>query len=112
MTHWLATGLDVLRRKTGILERYCEEIGRDPATIERTIGTPVVVARDPAEAQARLERVPAERRPHMVVGPPEQAAEALGPYVDAGFTGFTFNNSIYRTPEAIEEVGEVLRLLD
>ena len=46
-----------------------------------------------------LEHVPAERRPHMNAGTPEQAAEALQPYLDAGFTGFTFNNTIYRTPE-------------
>lgn len=38
-------------------------------------------------------------------------AEALRPYLDAGFTGFTFNNSIYRTPEAIGRVGELLHLV-
>jgi len=42
------------------------------------------------------------------VGRPEQAAEGLRPYIDAGFTGFTFNNAIYRTPEQIALVGEVL----
>ena len=44
----------------------------------------------------------------MSVGTPAQAADALRPYIDAGFTGFTFNNSIYRTPGQIEAVGEVL----
>ena len=34
------------------------------------------------------------------------------PYLDAGFTGFTFNNSIYRTREAMGRVGELLRLVD
>jgi hypothetical protein len=38
-------------------------------------------------------------------------AEALQPYLDAGFTGFTFNNTIYRTPEQIGKVGELLRLV-
>ena len=33
------------------------------------------------------------------------------PYLDAGFTGFTFNNNIYRTPEAIGVIGELLRLV-
>ena len=36
MTHWFALGLDALKHKTEVLERYCEEIGRDPSTIERT----------------------------------------------------------------------------
>ena len=38
-------------------------------------------------------------------------AEALRPYLDAGFTGFTFNNSIYRTTEQISRIGELLRLV-
>jgi hypothetical protein len=38
-------------------------------------------------------------------------AEALRPYLDAGFTGLTFNNSIYHTREAIGRVGELLRLV-
>ena len=38
-------------------------------------------------------------------------ADALQPYLDAGFTGFTFNNSIYKTPESIGRVGDLLRLI-
>ena len=111
MTHWFPLGLDVLRHKNEVLERYCEEIGRDPATIERTMAAPVIVAGSEAEAQAFLERMPPERRPYVKVGPPEQMAEALRPYLDAGFTGFTFNNTFYRTPEQIGLVGELLRLV-
>ncbi len=42
---------------------------------------------------------------------PEQGAEALRPYLDAGFTGFTFNNPVLPTVEAIGLAGEVLRLI-
>ena len=111
MTHWFPLGLDALRHKTEVLEGYCEAIGRDPATIERTMATPVVVAGSDAEARAAIDRMPAERRPHVAAGTPEQMADALRPYLDAGFTGFTFNNRIYRTPEAIGRVGELLRLV-
>jgi F420-dependent oxidoreductase-like protein len=111
MTHWFPLGLEVLRHKIEVLQRHCAEIGRDPSTIELTMATPVVVAGSDAEARAHLERIPEERRPHVRIGPPEQMAEALQPYLDAGFTGFTFNNSIYRTPEAIGRVGELLRLV-
>ena len=62
-------------------------------------------------AQAALERIPPERRPFVAAGTPEQMADAIRPYLDAGFTGFTFNNSIYRTPDAIGRVGELLRLI-
>lgn len=111
LTHWFPLGLDVLQRKTEILAGYCEAIGRDPATIERTMATPVLVAPDEATRQAMLDRLPPERRPHVRGGTPEQAADALRPYLDAGFTGFTFNNSTYRTPEQIGAIGELLRLV-
>ena len=111
MTHWFALGLDALRHKTDVLERHCAEIGRDPATIERTIGAPVIVAADDAEARSFLERMPEDRRPFVKIGTPSQMANEMRPYVDAGFTGFTFNNSLYRTPEQIARVGELLALI-
>jgi F420-dependent oxidoreductase-like protein len=111
LTHWFPLGLEVLQHKTELLEGYCAAIGRDPATIERTMAAPVVVAASAAEATDYLEKMPPERRPFVNVGTPEQMADALRPYLDAGFTGFTFNNSIYRTPDAIRRVGELLRLV-
>ena len=111
MTHWFAIGIEPLRRKTEILERYCSEIGRDPASIERTMGAPVIVAANDAEAQAFLERMPEDRRPFAQVGTAEQMAGAMRPYLDAGFTGFTFNNSLYRTPDQIARLGELLALI-
>ena len=111
LTHWFPLGLETLRHKSELLERYCEEIGRDPATIERTMAAPVIVVGSQTEAQSVLERVPEERRPYVQVGPPEQVVDALRPYLDEGFTGFTFNNNMYQTPEAIARIGELLRLV-
>ena len=74
---------------------------RDPATIERTMAAPVIVPRPSRGATAALERVPPERRPFVDVGPPEQMADALRPTSTPASPGFTFNNTIYRTPEAI-----------
>ena len=111
MTHWFPLGFEVLKRKTEILAGYCEAIGRDPAAIERTIGAPVIVAADDAEARSFLERMPEDRRPFVKIGTPSQMATEMRPYVDAGFTGFTFNNSLYRTPEQIARVGELLALI-
>ena len=112
MTHWFPLGLEALRHKTEVLARHCEAIGRDPATIQRTIATPVLVVDDDRAADALRARLPAERRAHVTIGRPEQAAEALRPYLDAGFTGFTFNNPFLSTPEAIGLTGELLTLLD
>ena len=111
MTHWFPLGMDVLRHKAEVLTRHCEEIGRDPSEIELTMAAPVAVAATEADAKTFLDRIPPERRAHVIVGPPEQAAEGLRPYLDAGFTGFTFNNSIYRSTEQIALVGELLRIV-
>jgi alkanesulfonate monooxygenase SsuD/methylene tetrahydromethanopterin reductase-like flavin-dependent oxidoreductase (luciferase family) len=104
-------GFDALAHKTDLLRRYAEEIGRDPSTIERTIAAPVVVGPTDEEAKAAWERLPEERRPFVVHGRAEQAAEGLRPYLDARFTGFTFNNTLYKRPDQIAEVGELLRLI-
>ena len=111
LTHWFPIGFDALARKTELLQRYTEELGRDPSTIERTIAAPVVVGTTDEEARAAWELLPEERRPFVVHGRAERAAEGLRPYLDAGFTGFTFNNTLYRRPEQIAEVGELLRLI-
>lgn len=112
MTHWFPLGMDTLRHKNEVLEGYCAEIGRDPSTIERTMATPVIVARDAAAKDAILAAVPPERRPYIQGGTPKEAAAALKPWLDAGFTGFTFNNTFYKSTEQIALVGEVAELID
>ena len=112
MTHWFPLGFEVLQRKSEILAGYCEAIGRDPATIERTMAAPVLVAGTEAETARMLELVPPERRPYVRAGTPEQVANDLKPYLDAGFTGFTFNNSIYRTTDQIAVLGDLLRIVE
>jgi F420-dependent oxidoreductase-like protein len=111
MTHWFALGLDALKHKKEVLEQRCAEIGRDPSTIELTMGAPVIVVGSEAEKDAALEMIPPERRPYVNIGQPEQVADAIRPYIEAGFTGFTFNNTLYRTPEQIARVGDLLKLV-
>jgi F420-dependent oxidoreductase-like protein len=111
MTHWFPLGLEVLRHKSEVLERHCEAIGRDPATIQRTMATPVMLAADDREAQRVLATLPPERRAHVTPGTPEQAAEGLRPYLEAGFSGFTFNDTVLPTTESIALAGELLRLV-
>jgi alkanesulfonate monooxygenase SsuD/methylene tetrahydromethanopterin reductase-like flavin-dependent oxidoreductase (luciferase family) len=75
------------------------------------MATPVIVAADEALARAMRDQLPEERRPHVLGGTPAQAADGLARYIEAGFTGFTFNNPTYSTPESIAAVGELLRLV-
>jgi F420-dependent oxidoreductase-like protein len=112
MAHWFASSLEDLKRKTGVLEGYCAEIGRDPAQIFRTLGAPLILVEDEREADAVRQRIPPERL--AMLGQPstlEQAAERLRPYLDAGFRGFTFGNPNLNTPEKLELAGQLKKLL-
>jgi F420-dependent oxidoreductase-like protein len=111
LVHWFPLGVETLRRKTAVLVGYCEAIGRDPATVERTMGAPVVVAATEAEARVTWGQMAEERRATTMPANPEQAADALRPYLDDGFTGFTFNNNVHGSPETIAALGKVLRLI-
>jgi F420-dependent oxidoreductase-like protein len=111
MTHWFPLGLGVLQHKNEVVDGYCDAIGRDPKTIERTMTAPVIVAASDDEAKAFVDLLPPERRAHVLAGTPEQMAPELQPYLDAGFTGFTFGNSTYKTPESIAVLGELLKLI-
>ena len=93
--------------------RHCEAIGRDPATIERTMATPVVV--DPQRRRARRRCSPGSPRTGgrtSIAGGIEAVRRRRSSRTSTpGFTGFTFNNTLYRTPEQIALVGELLKLL-
>lgn len=48
ISNWFGP-LEELRHKSGVLDRYCAEIGRDPATILRTVMIPIVLVPDHGE---------------------------------------------------------------
>ena len=110
LTHWFGS-LDVLKHKMEVFEKHCEAVDRDPASVVKTIGSGLALAATEKEALALLEGIPAERRATLRAATPEQAADILRPYIDAGFTGFTFNNPTLPTPESLAVAGELIRLL-
>jgi F420-dependent oxidoreductase-like protein len=110
ISHWWGT-LDDLKRKSEVLDRHCEAEGRDPSTILRTVGAPVVLVENEGQAKAMEERIPPIRRAMVAPATVDQAAERLRPFVDAGFGGFTFNNPTLGTPEALGLAGELIQLM-
>jgi F420-dependent oxidoreductase-like protein len=112
MSHWFASSLDDLKRKSDILQGYCAEIGRDFSTIFKLLGAPVLLAENEHEIKQLQERMPPERL--AMIGQPstiEQAAEKLRPYIEAGFRGFTFGNPNLNTPEKLKMAGELKPML-
>jgi F420-dependent oxidoreductase-like protein len=109
ISNWWGT-LEELKHKNEVLLRHCEDEGRDPSTILRTVMSPVLLVPDEAHAAAALERVAPERRAMANVATPPQAAEILRKYIDAGFNGFIFRN-MELTPDSIPLAGELIKLL-
>jgi len=110
MSHWFGLLADI-RRKSEILDRYCEEEGRDPATITRTMGSPVVLVENEGQAKSVMERMPPERRVMFQPATPEQAAEILQDFIGVGIQGFTFGNPTLRTPEEFDRAQRLIRAI-
>ena len=88
---------------------YCEAIGRDPGDDRADDGRPGHRRGDRGRGQGHVGADPGGAARDRRLRRARRAAEALQPYLDAGFTGFTFNNTLYRTTDQIAALGEVLR---
>ena len=108
MSHWFGPLADI-KRKSEILNRYCEAEGRDPATITKTMGSPVVLVENEGQAKTVMERMPPERRVMFTPATPEQAAEILQDYIAVGIEGFTFGNPTLRTPEEFDRARRLIK---
>lgn len=110
MSNWWGS-MDELKHYSEVLDQHCQAEGRDPTTILRTIMSPVVLVADQSQAEATLSHLSPERRAQVKPATPAEAAEALKPYLDAGFGGFIFRNTTMLTPEAVGLAGELIGLM-
>ncbi|BAN31498.1 LLM class F420-dependent oxidoreductase [Mycobacterium avium subsp. hominissuis] len=99
-------GFDELPRKLDAVRRACEEVGRDPATLETSTLTTVMI-----DDNASLDQIPAEMTQRMVVGNPDSVADQIKTKViDAGIDSVIINLPFY-TPGIVQAAGEALRPL-
>jgi alkanesulfonate monooxygenase SsuD/methylene tetrahydromethanopterin reductase-like flavin-dependent oxidoreductase (luciferase family) len=80
----------------------CEAVGRDPATLELTVGT---------AAQPLGSGESAESSDGAIAGPPEEVAKVLMSFGRLGASHLTVN-ARPRTVAGVERFGEVIRLMD
>ncbi len=98
------TGFDELPRKVQVVQRECDKIGRDPATLETSMMITAMVSDD-----VKPDQIPAEMGQRMVVGSPDSIADQIKTKVlDAGIDSVIINMPFY-TPGIINAVGEALR---
>jgi alkanesulfonate monooxygenase SsuD/methylene tetrahydromethanopterin reductase-like flavin-dependent oxidoreductase (luciferase family) len=108
-------GFANVKRKDEILRRHCEEVGRDEAEIERTVGMGICVIRDdPAEAE-RVARSIFERNgdaepwKNQLIGTPEQVADTMRPYLGIGFRHFIMGFPSPHDGESMERLATEVR---
>lgn len=83
------TPVDRLAADYERIDRACEAIGRDPATVVRSVAATVCIAADQAELARRAERIGRpldDLRAAGVAGLPDEAADKLAAYRKAGAT--------------------------
>lgn len=100
-----------LQRKHELLDGYCEQIGRDPASILRTVTLPLLLVESEAEGRRAFAAIDPARRGILPPGTPEQLAERVRAYLAAGFGGVIFRTVRPTTPEWIDMAAEVIRLI-
>jgi F420-dependent oxidoreductase-like protein len=107
--HWFGGEIAELQRKKQIFYEHCAAVKRDPAEVQLTLGVTLVLVENENDGKAILDTLTPERRAMARVATVPQAVELIGKYIDAGFTGFTLNNNIYGTNEAIALAGELIK---
>jgi F420-dependent oxidoreductase-like protein len=110
--HWFGGTLEELNRKKQIFLEHCDAVKRDPAEVQLTLGVGLVIVENEKDGKAILDSLTPERRAMARVATVPQAQEMIGTYMDAGFSGFTFNNNVYGTTESIARVGELIKLVN
>jgi F420-dependent oxidoreductase-like protein len=102
---------DRVRHLMGVLDRHCEDVGRDPREITRTRNGTVFAGRTHEEAQRKLaERGLSEERIRSaaMVGDPDELAEQAQALRDAGVDGLTFSIDDVHDLETVALVGRAL----
>lgn len=99
---WNAYGsLEGLTASAAILDQRCAEIGRDPASIERTANLNVVLRHTRAEAEAAWTALLGRHQPIDgedsldLAGSPDEVAAGLRAYLGAGFSHLIW---VFRDP--------------
>ena len=96
-----------IARLRAVVDAACQDVGRDPAEIERTVA---VLVQFP-DGTGRIQGSYAEAPPPPLIGPPEVMAARLRAYADAGI-GHVQVVIDPITRGSIEAFAPVLQLLD
>jgi alkanesulfonate monooxygenase SsuD/methylene tetrahydromethanopterin reductase-like flavin-dependent oxidoreductase (luciferase family) len=112
-----------VREIMGRLDAACENVGRDPRTLTRSVMAGVLVGRDETEFATRRERQIAifgddvdsaaqwieERTDRWILGTPEAARARIAEYLETGIDRLLFQDFLPRDLDHIAVMGELIR---
>ncbi|MGE5694731.1 MAG: LLM class F420-dependent oxidoreductase [Candidatus Sericytochromatia bacterium] len=99
-------GFDELPRKLDALKQRCDDVGRDPATLETSMLVTALV-----DDNASAEQIPEQMKQRMVAGSADSVAEQIKTKaLDTGLDGVIVNLAYY-SPGVVAKLGEALKPL-
>jgi alkanesulfonate monooxygenase SsuD/methylene tetrahydromethanopterin reductase-like flavin-dependent oxidoreductase (luciferase family) len=102
---WGATP-ETFARELGEIMGLCDRLGTEPEKFVPSWGGLVVLGRDERDAESKRARL--NPRPGVMVGGPEQIAERLRPYLDAGARWLMLGPVDSSDPDNASIIGELL----
>ncbi|CAN5688987.1 LLM class flavin-dependent oxidoreductase [soil metagenome] len=97
-TNWHASASDTVSHIVAVQEA-CEDVGRDPETIVKTVGSNVAVERATG------------RRANPISGTPSEIAERIQEFRDLGFRHWVAGLDP-TTVDGLDQLGEIVQILD
>lgn len=94
-----------------VLDEHCADVGRDPATITRTMFKPVILAKTRRDAEAEMTPWQRDHQDELgfVTGGPDDVAGHVRELLDAGIDGLIVQlPAAHNTPDRITELGALL----
>ena len=115
---WNSSGtVEEVRESLEVLAQHAEAVGRDLATLEKTISFPIILRDSAAAATARMDELMAHNGvqdmgdvPHLL-GTPDEVADGIRPYRDLGFETVIVRMAAPYDDETIARIGEVAERL-
>ncbi|MBI4517272.1 MAG: TIGR03560 family F420-dependent LLM class oxidoreductase [Deltaproteobacteria bacterium] len=84
-------GPQLYAHKNQVLTQWCERLGRDPRTVQRSVNLGLALGRNETEAQRKREGLRAQfgaaaefMEPGILIGTPQQVIDRIGEYQRAG----------------------------
>jgi F420-dependent oxidoreductase-like protein len=98
--------LATIRHKIDVIERHCEEVGRDPGEITKTRLGSIAIA--PTTTALERSISVEQARAGWQLGDPDSVAEQVQGFLDAGLDGVLYNVLDVYDLETVELVGKTL----